>query len=67
MAVYAIYAIVNQIFGTGHTQHDWNMTLHDEQQPTGYGAAMPDNASIEYFPAPVMHNSKKPPIRPRSL
>jgi hypothetical protein len=27
----AVYAIVNQIFGTGHTQHDWNMTLHDEQ------------------------------------
>ena len=40
------------------------MTL---QWLTDYGAAMPSNASIEYFPAPVMYNSKKPPMMLRSL
>ena len=33
----------------------------------GYGAAMLHNTSIEYFPAPVMYNSKKPPIMLRFL
>ena len=37
------------------------------EKHTGHGAAMPDNASIEYFPAPVMYNSKKPPIMLRFL
>jgi hypothetical protein len=37
------------------------------QRHTGYGAAMPHNTSIEYFPAPVMYNSKKPPIMLRFL
>ena len=32
-----------------------------------HGAAMLNNPSIEYFPAPVMHNSKKPPIMQRFL
>jgi hypothetical protein len=44
------------------------MTLHPvPNSPIGYGAAMPSNASIEYFPAPVMHISKKPPMMLRSL
>ena len=34
---------------------------------TGYGAAMLHNTSIEYFPAPVIYNSRKPPIMPRFL
>ena len=37
------------------------------QWHTGYGAAIPHNTSIEYFPAPVMYNSKKPPIMLRFL
>jgi hypothetical protein len=37
------------------------------QQPASYDAAMPHNASIEYFPAPVTDNSKKPPMMLRSL
>ncbi len=37
------------------------------QQHTGHGAAMPHNTSIEYFPAPVTYNSKKPPIMLRFL
>jgi hypothetical protein len=32
-----------------------------------HGAAMLNNPSIEYFPAPVMHNSRKPPIMLRFL
>ena len=36
-------------------------------QPTPYGTAILRNASIEYFPAPVMYNSKKPPIMLRFL
>ena len=35
--------------------------------PAGHGAAMPHNASIENFPAPVMHNSRKPPMMLRFL
>jgi len=34
---------------------------------TGYGAATLRNASIEYFPAPVMCSSKKPPTMLRFL
>jgi hypothetical protein len=29
---------------------------------SGYGAAMPSNASIEHFPALLMYSSRKPPI-----
>ena len=36
------------------------MRLH--RLPNSYGEAMPNNASIEYFPAPVIDNSKKPPM-----
>ena len=34
---------------------------------TNHGAAMLNNPSIEYFPAPVMYNSKKPPMMLRFL
>src|SRR5208283_4648110 len=34
---------------------------------TSHGAAIPHIASTEYFPAPVMYNSKKPPMMLRSL
>ena len=34
---------------------------------TAYGAATLRSASIEYFPAPVMYNSKKPPMMLRFL
>ena len=32
-----------------------------------YGVAILNNLSIEYFPAPVMYSSKKPPIMLRFL
>jgi hypothetical protein len=59
--VMAVDEIGDHMSGTGHARHEAaSLTQY-------YGAAMPNNASIEYFPAPVMNNNKKPPIRPRSL
>jgi hypothetical protein len=45
-----------------------DLTVHPRtEKHTGQSAAMPDNTSIEYFPAPVTYNSKKPPIMLRFL
>jgi hypothetical protein len=59
--VMAVDEIGDHMSGTGHTRHEAaSLTRY-------YGAAMPNNASIEYFPAPVMNNKRKPPIMLRSL
>jgi hypothetical protein len=38
-----------------------------DPQHADYGAAIPHNLSIEYFPAPEMYNSNKPPMMLRFL
>jgi hypothetical protein len=49
-----------QWFGIG--RRNGVVSDHRTATHTDYGAAIPRNASIEYFPAPVMYNNKKPPI-----
>ena len=41
--------------------------IHRRVPPRSYGVAILNNLSIEYFPAPVMYSSKKPPIMLRFL
>jgi hypothetical protein len=61
----AVDETLNHMSGTGRARH-YPCTV-DPTANRCHGAAMPSNASIEYFPAPVMDNSKKPPIMLRSL
>jgi hypothetical protein len=66
--VMAVDEIVDHMSGTAqaHVRQDIrDMRLY--RWPNSYGEPMPNNASIEYFPGPVMTNSKKPPIMLRSL
>jgi hypothetical protein len=39
-----------------------DVSLHRRVPPRSYGVAILNNLSIEYFPAPVMYSSEKPPI-----
>ena len=40
---------------------------HTVVKDKDYAVAIPHNTSIEYFPAPVTHNNKRPPIMLRFL
>ena len=47
--------------------HVRDVSLHRRVPPRSYGVAILNNLSIEYFPAPVMYSSEKPPIMLRFL
>jgi hypothetical protein len=63
----AVDEIVDHMSGTARA-YVRHRTRHEAASlGDSYGEAMPNNASTEYFPAPVMNNNKKPPMMLRSL
>ena len=65
--VMAVDEIVDHMSGTARAPVRRRTRHEIASLADGYGEAMPNNASTEYFPAPVMNNNKKPPIMLRFL